>query len=97
METIERITQRPDVMGGKPCVRGMRVTVGMIVGQIMAATGGRKPSVVQIRSDQLSRAVIGAHIVAPLEQLASELAQGALLTVEPGRTRVSLLPLQPNR
>lgn len=36
METLERITQRPDLMGGKPCIRGMRVTVGMIVGQIAA-------------------------------------------------------------
>ncbi len=31
---LDRITQRPDVMGGKACIRGMRVTVGMIVGQI---------------------------------------------------------------
>jgi uncharacterized protein (DUF433 family) len=36
MLTLERITLRPDVMGGKPCIRGMRVTVGMIVGQIGA-------------------------------------------------------------
>ncbi len=34
MERLDRITQQPDVMGGKACVRGMRVTVGMIVGQI---------------------------------------------------------------
>lgn len=34
METLERITQDPAVMGGKPCIRGMRVTVGTIVGQI---------------------------------------------------------------
>jgi uncharacterized protein (DUF433 family) len=36
MSDFPRITQNPDVMGGKPCVRGMRVTVGMIVGQIGA-------------------------------------------------------------
>ena len=29
---IERITLNPSVMGGKPCIRGMRVTVGMILG-----------------------------------------------------------------
>jgi len=34
MEYLNRITQRPDMMGGKACIRGMRVTVGMIVGQI---------------------------------------------------------------
>jgi uncharacterized protein (DUF433 family) len=33
---LDRITQNPLVMGGKACIRGMRVTVGMIVGQIGA-------------------------------------------------------------
>ena len=36
MEHLDRITQQPDVMGGKACIRGMRVTVGMVVGQIGA-------------------------------------------------------------
>jgi len=30
----DRITIDPQVMGGKPCIRGMRVTVGMIVGML---------------------------------------------------------------
>ena len=34
MTILDRITQQPDVMGGKACIRGMRVTVGMIVSQI---------------------------------------------------------------
>jgi uncharacterized protein (DUF433 family) len=33
---FERITHDPRVMGGKPTVRGMRVTVGTIVGMIGA-------------------------------------------------------------
>lgn len=36
MSDFPRITQDPSVMGGKPCIRGQRVTVGMIVGQIGA-------------------------------------------------------------
>lgn len=36
MGQLDRITQQPEVMGGKACVRGQRVTVGMIVGQIGA-------------------------------------------------------------
>ena len=36
MPELDRITQEPGVMGGKPCIRGLRVTVGMIVGQIGA-------------------------------------------------------------
>ena len=34
MDQLDRITRQPEVMGGKACIRGMRVTVGMIVGQI---------------------------------------------------------------
>ncbi len=30
--TFERITHNPAVMGGKPCIRGMRVTAGMVLG-----------------------------------------------------------------
>jgi uncharacterized protein (DUF433 family) len=29
---VDRITLDPDVMGGKPCIRGLRVTVGTILG-----------------------------------------------------------------
>ena len=32
--TVDRITRNPEVMGGKPCVRGLRVTVGTIVGLV---------------------------------------------------------------
>jgi uncharacterized protein (DUF433 family) len=36
MDHLDRITQSPDVMGGKSFIRGLRVTVGMVVGQIGA-------------------------------------------------------------
>jgi uncharacterized protein (DUF433 family) len=36
MTQFSRITMDPEVMGGKPCVRGLRVTVGTLVG-LMAA------------------------------------------------------------
>jgi uncharacterized protein (DUF433 family) len=39
MGQLNRITQNPGVMGGKACIRGLRVTVGMIVGQIGAGRG----------------------------------------------------------
>ncbi len=32
--TLDRITRNPEIMGGKPCTRGMRVTVGTIVGLV---------------------------------------------------------------
>jgi uncharacterized protein (DUF433 family) len=34
VKNLTRITFDPNVMGGKPCIRGLRVTVGMIVGLI---------------------------------------------------------------
>jgi uncharacterized protein (DUF433 family) len=40
MTSFQRITLNPEVMGGKACIRGMRVTVGTIIG-LMAA--GKTP------------------------------------------------------
>jgi hypothetical protein len=40
MNSLDRITQDPQVMGGKPCIRGMRLTVGMLLGQLAS---GRSP------------------------------------------------------
>jgi len=36
MTNLDRITRNPEVMGGKPCLRGMRVAVGTIVGLVAA-------------------------------------------------------------
>ena len=36
MNPLARITHDPDVMGGRPCIRGLRVTVGTIVGLLAA-------------------------------------------------------------
>jgi uncharacterized protein (DUF433 family) len=36
MKTLERITFNPEVMGGKPCIRGLRVTVGTLIGLLAA-------------------------------------------------------------
>jgi predicted nuclease of predicted toxin-antitoxin system len=64
---------------------------------ILAATQGTKPSVVQIRSDNLSPAAIGEPLITALQQMTPELAAGALLTVDPGRTRLNLLPLRSSK
>jgi predicted nuclease of predicted toxin-antitoxin system len=63
-------------------------------GAILAATHGAKPSVVQIRAEDIDPDVIGKQVVIALRQLASDLEEGALLTVDPNRTRLRLLPLQ---
>jgi len=62
---------------------------------ILAATKGKKPSVVQVRAQNISPESIGIQIVSALRHTANELAAGALLTIDPERTRIRLLPLQP--
>lgn len=39
MKRYDRITFDPNVMGGKPCIRGLRVTVGTIAGLVAAGHG----------------------------------------------------------
>jgi len=46
MEFLKRITFDPEIMGGKPCLRGMRVTAGMIVALI--ASGHNKQEILEL-------------------------------------------------
>ena len=36
MDALSRITHDPQVMGGRPCIRGLRMTAGTIVGLLAA-------------------------------------------------------------
>ncbi len=38
MKHLQRITLNPEIMGGKPCIRGTRVTVGMILGLLSSGS-----------------------------------------------------------
>ena len=46
MKKLERITLNPEVMGGKPCIRGLRVTVGTIIG--LLASGLANEEILQM-------------------------------------------------
>ena len=46
MSEIGRITFDPNVMGGKPCIRGMRVTAGMVLG--MLASGHSRNRILEL-------------------------------------------------
>jgi len=46
MIPLTRITFDLSIMGGKPCIRGMRVTVGMIVG--LVASGHTKEEILKL-------------------------------------------------
>ena len=60
---------------------------------ILAVTQGKKPSVVQIRTVDLRWETIGDALVVALRQTTQELEEGALLTFDPKRTRLRILPL----
>ena len=42
MKTLSRITLDPTVMGGKACIRGLRVTVGTIIGLLASGHSPEK-------------------------------------------------------
>ncbi len=60
---------------------------------ILAATQSVTPSVVQIRSDDVSPESIGANVINALRQIGSELEAGALLSLDAKTMRLRLLPL----
>lgn len=63
-------------------------------GAILAATHGKKPSVCQLRADDVSPDTIGRQMLAALRQLQADLQEGALVTVDANRTRLRVLPLR---
>jgi uncharacterized protein (DUF433 family) len=46
MTTKDRITRNPLIMGGKPCIRGMRITVGTIAG--LVAVGRSREEILKL-------------------------------------------------
>jgi predicted nuclease of predicted toxin-antitoxin system len=60
---------------------------------ILAVSKGDKPSVVIIRAVDVRPEKIGEKVVFALRAAAADLEQGALLVIEPFRSRIRLLPL----
>jgi predicted nuclease of predicted toxin-antitoxin system len=63
-------------------------------GIALAIADREKPSVAQIRGEDLRPVSIGNHVARALRQVQVELEAGALLTIDPKRTRIRLLPLR---
>jgi len=70
------------------------LTADLDFGAILAATQGRRPSVVQVRGDVLAPRAIGSAVVAALRQAPRELRDGALISVDAARARLRILPLK---
>ena len=62
-------------------------------GAILASSGATIPSVIQIRSDDLRPDVLAGRVASTLALLRQALEEGALVTIDPARERVRILPL----
>ncbi len=64
-------------------------------GALLAATGGEGPSVIQVRTQDVTPEYLEAIVVGALRQHASLLEAGALVTIDEARARARILPLLP--
>lgn len=71
------------------------ITADLDFGLLLARTGGRAPSLVQIRGKGTLPVDMTDALVQALDACAPYLANGALVTVEPERHRVRVLPIKP--
>lgn len=62
-------------------------------GTALALTHAGGPSVLQIRTQQILPESVGGIVLAAIQQYESELKAGALVVVEPAKSRVRVLPL----
>jgi len=69
------------------------LTCDLDFGYILAITHGKKPSVIQMRIGALGHDRIGYVVLNAIKQLTADIDKGALVTIDPRKTRVTLLPL----
>lgn len=82
-----------DVMSWAAEQNRVVLTNDLDFGAMLAASGDAGPSVVQVRADRLGVSEIGDVVLAAIARPERELSDGALLTLDVGRSRLRLLPL----
>ena len=70
------------------------LTADLDFGAILAATERNRPSIVPVRSDILTPRSIGSVVLAAIRQTRQELLDGAIVSIDPGRARLRILPLK---
>jgi predicted nuclease of predicted toxin-antitoxin system len=71
------------------------LTADLDYSAILAASGDKGPSVVQVRADLLIPAAIGDAVLAALRNQRKDIEAGAIVTLDAYRARVRILPLEP--
>src|SRR5579883_2183748 len=62
-------------------------------GTLLAFSRDHQPSVIQLRTQEVTPALVGRLVTSVLEQLRTPIREGARITIDPQRTRVRILPL----
>jgi len=62
-------------------------------GAILAATNDFRPSVIQVRTQDLTPETIGKHLLNCLIQFQNELISGCILTIDIHKSKVRMLPI----
>lgn len=65
-------------------------------GTLLHLTGARRPSVIQLRAEDVRPGIMGDLVRAALQLVRTELESGALVTIDPRKNRLHLLPLKKN-
>jgi len=81
-------------------IMGWAVDNGYIVfthdldfGALIAVTRARGPSVIQVRAQDVLPESLGAVVVSAISRFRAELEKGALISLDPARARVRMLPI----
>jgi predicted nuclease of predicted toxin-antitoxin system len=69
------------------------LTSDLDFGAILAATRDRRPSVIQLRADVPTPGIMGRVVLSAIGRVREHLVNGALVSVDLGRTRLRVLPL----
>lgn len=64
-------------------------------GNVLAVTQARGPSVMQARVEDPTPAAIGPALISAIAEHAEHLRSGALITLDPDRSRTRILPILP--
>jgi predicted nuclease of predicted toxin-antitoxin system len=72
------------------------ITSDLDFGAMLATSGLKGPSVVQLRGDSTLPSRVGSVVLRALAKAEAELTAGALLSIDTQRARVRLLPFKPN-
>ena len=69
------------------------VTQDLDFGMLLAMGGAKTPSVIQFRAQNVLPSDVGSAFLATIESVHEQIAQGALVTIDPRAHRVTVLPI----